>query len=188
MGWISPRATVAAFEPASGNMLNPRIAEDAFVFDGVCIIGDVQVGRGSSIWYNSTIRGDVHWVRIGNETNIQDNSVLHVTHDRFPLSIGDRVTVGHAARLHGCTVEDETLIGISATVLDGAIVRTHAMVAAGALVPPGMEVAAGTLVAGVPAKVIRNLRPEEIADLPHSAGRYREYARRHRHSLRATMM
>ncbi len=187
-GWVSPQATVAAYETASGDLLHPRIADDAFVFDGVRIIGDVHIGRGSAVWYNCTIRGDVHWVRIGDETNIQDNSVLHVTHDRFPLSIGNRVTVGHAARLHGCTVEDETLVGISATVLDGAVIRTHAMVAAGALVPPGMEVATGTLVAGVPAKVIRKLRPEEIADLPRSAGRYREYARRHFQSLRATMM
>lgn len=151
--------------------------------DGARVVGDVAIGTDASIWYNAVIRGDVNWVRIGEATNIQDNSVLHVTHDRFPLSIGDRVTVGHAARLHGCTIEDECLIGIGAVVLDDAVVRTHSMVAAGAVVPPGMVVEGGTLVAGVPARVIRTLRDEEIADLPRSALRYVEYALRHRATL-----
>lgn len=159
--------------------LYPTLDETTVLLDGVRIVGDVTIGPGSSVWYNSVIRGDVHWVRIGSDTCIQDNSVLHVTHDRFPLSIGNRVTVGHAARIHGCTVEDETLIGINATVLDGAVVERHSMVAAGAVVPPGMVVRTGELVAGVPAKPIRRLREEEIADLPRSAERYRGYALQH---------
>jgi gamma-carbonic anhydrase len=174
MGWIAPSATVRPYAD-----LTPDLAGTVIVLDGVRIIGDVSIGEHSNIWYNSVIRGDVHWVQIGEDTNIQDNSVLHVTHDRFPLTVGSRVTVGHAARLHGCTVEDETLIGIAATVLDGAIIHSHAMVAAGAVVPPGMEVMGGTLVAGVPARVIRHLRDEEIADLPASAARYRAYAAQH---------
>lgn len=171
MAIIHPSATVRTYKT-----LAPRIADDVVILDGVRIVGDVEIGEGSSIWYNSVIRGDVHYVVIGAQTNIQDNSVLHVTHDRFPLTIGDNVTIGHAARLHGCTIEDETLIGIAATVLDGAIVETHAMVAAGAVVPPGHVVRSGTLVAGVPAKVIRTLTDEEIEDLPRSAERYRKYA------------
>ncbi len=174
MGWIAPSATVRSY----GN-LAPALSESIVVLDGVRIIGDVTIGNHCSIWYNSVIRGDVHWVKIGDETNIQDNSVLHVTNNRFPLTIGSRVTVGHAARLHGCTVENETLIGIASTVLDGAIIHRHAMVAAGAVVPPGMEVMGGTLVAGVPARVIRNLRDEEISDLAASAERYRKYAAQH---------
>ncbi len=159
--------------------LEPDLDPSVVVMEGVRIIGDVKIGAGSSIWYNTVIRGDVHWVKIGDETNIQDGCVLHVTHDRFPLTVGDRVTIGHAACLHGCTVHDESLIGIGSTVLDGAVVETHAMVAAGALVPPGMTVQSGTLVGGVPAKVLRDLTPEEIADLPRSAARYRQYAADH---------
>jgi carbonic anhydrase/acetyltransferase-like protein (isoleucine patch superfamily) len=171
---ISSDATVRSF-----GSLDPVLADGVVVLDGARIIGDVTLADGVSIWYNTVIRGDVHWVRIGCETNVQDNSVLHVTHDRYPLSIGERVTVGHAARLHGCTIHDESLIGIAATVLDSAVVESHAMVAAGAVVPPGMVVKSGTLVAGVPAKVIRTLRDDEISYLPESAARYRRYAASH---------
>lgn len=173
--FVAAGATLRPF----GRLL-PTLHSGVTLMEGARVIGDVDLGRDVAIWYNTTIRGDVHWVRIGEATNIQDNSVLHVTHDRFPLSVGARVTVGHAARLHGCTIEEEVLIGIGSVVLDGAVVRRHAMVAAGAVVPPGMIVESGTLVAGVPARVIRELRPEEIADLPESAARYVAYARRHR--------
>ncbi len=161
----------------------PVIAEDCFIAPGVVVLGDVTIGRQSSVWFNTTIRGDVHFITIGERTNIQDNSVLHVTHDTHPLVIGSRVTCGHAVRLHGCTIEDEVLVGIGAIVLDGAIVRCGSMVAAGALVPPRMEVPSGTLVAGVPARVVRELRDEERADLAASAERYVEYARKMRASL-----
>lgn len=162
----------------------PVIPETCFIAPGAVVLGQVTVGEWASIWFNCTVRGDVHWISIGEHTNIQDNSVLHVTHDTHPLCIGARVTCGHAVRLHGCTIEDETLIGIGATVLDGAVVRSGAMVAAGAVVPPGMEVQSGVLVAGVPAKVIRDLRPEERADIPQSAARYVEYARAMHDDLR----
>lgn len=171
---VSRHATIRPF-----GALRPELAEGAVVLDGARIVGDVGLGRNVNVWYNCVIRGDVHRVRIGDATNIQDNAVLHVTHDRFPLTVGARVTVGHAARLHGCTIEDEVLIGISATVLDGAVVRRHAMVAAGSVVPPGMELESGMLYAGVPARPLRPLREEEIADLPRSAERYVDYARRH---------
>lgn len=156
----------------------PALADDVFVAPGACVIGDVSIGRGSSIWFNTTVRGDVHFIRIGASTNIQDNSTLHVTHDTHPLVVGNRVTCGHGVTLHGCTVEDESLIGIGAIVLDGAVVESGAMVAAGALVPPGMVVPAGVLVAGIPARPLRDLRDEERESLAASANRYVEYARR----------
>lgn len=159
--------------------LTPEIDPTAIVMEGVRIIGDVTIGAHSSVWYNAVIRGDVHWVKIGEDTNIQDGCVLHVTHDRFSLSIGNRVTIGHAACLHGCVIHDECLIGIGATVLDGAVVETRAMVAAGALVPPGMVVPSGVLVGGVPARELRPLKREEIEDLPRSAARYCRYAEEH---------
>ena len=155
----------------------PQIPASVYLAPGVRIIGDVTLGERCGVWYNVVIRGDVHYIRIGEETNIQDGSILHVTHDTHPLVIGNRVTAGHAVRLHGCTIEDETLIGIGAIVLDGAHVERQALVAAGALVPPGMVVPAGTLVAGVPARVRRELTPEERADLVASAARYVAYAR-----------
>jgi len=154
----------------------PEIGEACFVAPGVVLIGAVSIGARSSIWFNSTVRGDVHTITIGEETNVQDNSVLHVTHDTHPLVIGNRVTCGHAVRLHGCTIEDEVLVGIGATLLDGAIIRSHSMVAAGAVVTPGTEVPSGVLVAGIPAKPIRKLRPEEIEGFKESAKRYVAYA------------
>lgn len=175
---ISSNATV---RPWFG--VHPSIDPEAVVMEGVRIIGDVTIRGESSIWYNSVIRGDVHWVRIGEQTSIQDGSVLHVTNQRFPLSIGNRVTVGHAVNLHGCTLEDECLIGIGAVVLDGAVVESGAVVAAGAVVPPGMKVPAGMVVAGVPARVIRPVTAEEREDRAPHALRYVRYAREHGASM-----
>lgn len=169
---IAERATILAWHGTA-----PRFGNHVVVLDGARIVGDVSLGDEANIWYNVVARGDINYIRIGATTNIQDNCVLHVGRDEHaPLIIGARVTVGHAARLHGCTIEDETLIGISATVLDGAVVQTHAMVAAGTVVPPRMVVESGTLVAGVPARVIRRLRQEEIDDLAASARRYAGWA------------
>ena len=156
--------------------LVPKIADNVFLADGVRIVGDVEIGRDASIWYNTVIRGDVHHIRIGDRTNIQDNCLLHVTHDTAPLLIGQGVTVGHQATLHSCTIQDYCLVGMGAIVLDNAVVEEYAFVAAGAVVRPGFIVPSKTLVAGVPAQVIRDLHPEEIADLPASADRYFEYA------------
>jgi carbonic anhydrase/acetyltransferase-like protein (isoleucine patch superfamily) len=172
---MAARAAVRAYGSAV-----PQLGEGVVIMDGVALVGDISIGRDSSIWYNAVIRGDVNSVRIGAQTNIQDGCVLHVTHGEFPLSIGDRVTVGHGAYLHGCTIQTESLIAIGAILLDGCTVETHAIVAAGAVVPPGMIVKSGTVVAGIPARVIRSVREEEIADFPASAIRYVETARRHR--------
>ncbi|MGE5350553.1 MAG: gamma carbonic anhydrase family protein [Acidobacteriota bacterium] len=153
----------------------PTIHPDTFIFPGVKIIGRVEIGSGSSIWYNSVIRGDVNFIKIGSETNIQDLSVLHVTSE-YPLTLGNGVTVGHAVKLHGCTIEDYCLIGIGSVVLDGARVSKNSIVAAGAVVTPGFVVPSGKLVAGIPAKVIRDLTSAEIEGISLSAKRYKEYA------------
>jgi carbonic anhydrase/acetyltransferase-like protein (isoleucine patch superfamily) len=155
----------------------PKLGENIFLASGVKIIGNVTIGNYSSVWYNSVIRGDVHYIRIGSNTNIQDCSMLHVTNGKFPLNIGNNVTIGHSVSLHGCTLNDLCLIGIGAIVLDGAIVESNSMVAAGALVKQHYVVPSGKLVAGVPAKIIRDLTPEEIKDIEAGAQRYVDYAR-----------
>jgi carbonic anhydrase/acetyltransferase-like protein (isoleucine patch superfamily) len=155
----------------------PKLGDNVFLASGVKIIGDVQIGNNSNVWYNSVIRGDVHFIKLGENTNIQDCSMLHVTNGKFPLNIGNKVTVGHSVSLHGCTLNDNCLIGIGAIILDGAIVQSNAMVAAGALVKQHFVVPTGKLVAGVPAKVIRDLTEEEIIDIEAGANRYVEYAK-----------
>ncbi len=155
--------------------LFPEIHESVFLASGVKIIGDVKIGKDSSVWYNCVIRGDVHYVQIGEMTNIQDCSMLHVTNGKYPLNIGNKVTVGHSVKLHGCTIEDVSLIGIGSIVLDGATVKERSMVAAGAVVKPGFVVPSGKLAAGVPARIIRDLTEDEILDLERSAERYKKY-------------
>ena len=155
--------------------LYPNIDESVFLAPGVKVVGDVTIGAGSSVWYNAVIRGDVHYVKIGEMTNIQDCSMLHVTNGEYPLNIGNKVTIGHSVKLHGCTVHDLSLIGIGAIILDGAVVEEKSIVAAGAVVKPGFVVPSGKLAAGVPAKVVRDLTAEELAEFEQSAERYKKY-------------
>jgi carbonic anhydrase/acetyltransferase-like protein (isoleucine patch superfamily) len=157
--------------------LYPTIAESVFLAPGVKIIGDVEIGENSSIWYNSVIRGDVHYIKIGKLTNIQDCCMLHVTNNKYPLNIGNKVTVGHSVSLHGCTINDLTLIGIGAIILDGAVVEEKSIVAAGALIRQNFVVPTGKLVAGVPAKVVRDLTQEELDEFERSALRYNDYTK-----------
>jgi carbonic anhydrase/acetyltransferase-like protein (isoleucine patch superfamily) len=144
------------------------------------VAGDVALGDDVSFWFHTAARGDVNWIRIGARSNVQDGSVVHVTHDGpytpggFPCSIGADVTVGHAAMLHACTVEDGCLIGMHATVLDGAVVQRHAFVGAGALVAPGKVVGRGELWIGNPARCVRKLDEREIEALQYSAQHYVE--------------
>jgi gamma-carbonic anhydrase len=141
----------------------PRISDSAYIDSSANVIGDVVIGERSSVWLNVAIRGDVNYIRVGDETSIQDNSVLHVDHQVYPCIVGHRVTVGHSVVLHGCVVEDEALIGIGAVVLNGAKIGRGAVVAAGALVPEGMEIPANMLAMGAPAKVKRGVSEEEQA-------------------------
>lgn len=140
----------------------PALHDSVWVAPGAVIVGDVEIGEDSSVFFGCVLRGDVERIRVGARTNIQDQATLHVTADRFPTILGNDITVGHRAVVHGCRVEDGALIGIGAIVLDGAEVGENALVAAGAVVRPGQRVEARTLVAGVPARIVRSLRPEEI--------------------------
>jgi carbonic anhydrase/acetyltransferase-like protein (isoleucine patch superfamily) len=139
----------------------PRIHRDAWLAPGAVVIGDVEIGAGSSLWYGVVARGDVHSIRIGARTNIQDNSVLHVTQGRYACILGDEITVGHRAVVHGCTIGDGALVGIGAIVLDGALVGDGSLVGAGCVVPPGAKIPPRSLVLGVPGRVVRSISDEE---------------------------
>jgi len=160
----------------------PRFGARVFVAENAAVLGDVELGDDCSIWYATTVRGDVNAIRIGAGTNIQDNCTVHVTHHDWPTVIGSHVTIGHGAIVHGCTVEDGALIGMGSRVLDGAVVGEGAMVGAAALVPPGMKIPPRMLVLGVPARVIRPLTDEERAHLDRSWRNYIEYKDRYRQS------
>ncbi|KAL0332902.1 UNVERIFIED_CONTAM: Gamma carbonic anhydrase 1, mitochondrial [Sesamum calycinum] len=162
----------------------PMVDKDAFVAPSASILGDVHVGRGSSIWYGCVLRGDVNSISIGSGTNIQDNSLVHVAKSNLsgkvlPILIGDNVTVGHSAVLHGCTVEDESFVGMGATLLDGVVVEKHAMVAAGALVRQNTRIPAGEVWGGNPARFLRKLTEDEIAFISQSAINYANLAQVH---------
>lgn len=154
----------------------PRQHPDAVIMEGAWVIGEVTLGAWVSVWFGAVLRADIAPISIGEGSNIQDNAVVHVDFDT-PTTIGARVTVGHGAILHGCTIEDECLIGMGATILNGAKVGRGSMVGANALVPPGTQIPPGSLVVGLPAKVIRPLKPEEIAGIVESAKHYVEFAR-----------
>jgi gamma-carbonic anhydrase len=164
--------------------ITPKIHPSVFLCQGVVILGDVEIGENSSVWYNSVIRGDVHYIRIGKGTNVQDLSMLHVTNDKYPLNIGNYVVIGHSVSLHGCTVFDNTLIGIGARILDGAVIEPHSLVAAGSLVLEGFIVPEGTLVAGVPAKVIRKLNTDEKQKIINMADYYIGYVADYRNQIK----
>jgi carbonic anhydrase/acetyltransferase-like protein (isoleucine patch superfamily) len=154
----------------------PRIAEDAFIAPGAVVIGDVEIGSGTSVWFGCVIRGDVHEIRIGARTNIQDGTVVHVTAGKFGTYIGDDITIGHKALLHACTLESNSFVGMGATVMDGATVKAWGMVAAGALVTPGKTVTGKTLWAGSPAQYKRDLSQADMDFFPVSARNYASLA------------
>ena len=154
----------------------PRVPASAFVAPGAHLIGEVDLGEAASVWFNVVLRGDINRIVVGDRTNIQDGSVVHVTH-ALPALIGNDVTVGHLAMIHGCVIEDGCLVGMNAIVLDGARVGPGSLVAAGSVVREGFVVPPGMLAAGVPAKLIRELSEAERAEILRSAANYVEYAR-----------
>ncbi len=156
--------------------VTPTIAADCFVASTAVVIGDVVIGKQSSVWFGCVLRGDVHAIRVGDRTNIQDGTVVHVTDGGLGCYIGSDITIGHGAILHACTLQDGSFVGMGATVMDGAVVETGAMVAAGALVTPGKVVKAGELWGGSPARMLRRLTAEELAGFPESAHHYAELA------------
>jgi len=166
---------MAIIRPFRGK--EPRVHETAFLVDDAAVIGDVEIGPESSVWFGAIVRGDVNRVSIGARTNIQDQTVIHVTSHTHPTTVGNDVTLGHRVTLHGCTIKDRCLVGIGAVVMDGAEVGEDAMVGAGALVPPRMVVPPRTLALGSPARVKRDLTPDEIAYFLASARHYVDYSR-----------
>jgi gamma-carbonic anhydrase len=158
----------------------PRIAPDAFVAPTAAVIGDVELGPESSLWFHTVARGDVHHVRIGARTNVQDSCVLHVTGGRHPLHIGDDVSIGHRAVVHGCTVGNRVLIGMGAVVLDGARIGDDSIVGAGAVVPEGADFPAGSVLLGVPARRLRDVTAVEIERIRRTRDDYLELTRAYR--------
>ena len=156
----------------------PKLGERTYVDPAATVIGDVVLGDDVSIWPNAVLRGDVHYIRIGARSNVQDGTVIHVTHDGpyspggFPTIVGEDVTIGHAAVIHACTIEDYCLIGMHATVLDGAVIKKYGFVAAGSVIPPGKIVGERELWVGNPAKCMRQLSDQQIEQLHYSADHY----------------
>jgi len=170
----------------------PQIASSAYVDEAALVIGNVEIGEDASVWPMCVVRGDIHQIHIGNSTNIQDGSVLHVTHDSeyspggSPVIIGHEVTIGHQVTLHGCTVEDQCLIGMGSIVLDDAVIESGALLGAGSLVNPGKHIEGGYLWLGRPARRVRKLTDKEKAYLKYSAAHYVQLQRRHQASLIAS--
>ncbi|CAM2968143.1 gamma carbonic anhydrase family protein [Vibrio rarus] len=158
--------------------ISPTIGAGVYIDDSAVIVGDVQIGKDSSIWPQVAARGDVNHIHIGTRTNIQDGSVLHVTHKNpanpngYPLIIGDEVTVGHLVMLHGCIIKDRVLVGMNSTILDGAVIESDVFIGAGSLVPPNKVLQSGYLYVGRPVKQVRALTEDEMAFLAKSADNY----------------
>lgn len=161
----------------------PQMADSAWVADSAQVMGRVSLGAGSSVWFGAVLRGDTESITVGAGSNVQDGSVLHADLG-FPLVVGERVTVGHQVMLHGCTIGDGSLIGIGAVILNGAVLGRHCLVGAGALVTEGKSFPDGSMILGSPAKVVRQLTPEQIEGLERSAQHYQDNARRYRAGLK----
>jgi carbonic anhydrase/acetyltransferase-like protein (isoleucine patch superfamily) len=155
----------------------PEVHPTAYVDESAQVIGDVEIGRDSSVWMNVVIRGDVNFIRIGARSNVQDCTVVHVMHETHPTRIGDDVTIGHGAIVHGCTVSNRVLIGMGAIVLNGARIGEDSIVAAGTLVTEGAEIPSRSLVMGSPGRVVRALRDDEVASILEYSGNYVRYKR-----------
>lgn len=139
------------------NGLEPRFGKNCFIAENATIVGDVQMGDECSVWFTAVIRGDVHYIRIGNKVNVQDGAILHCTYQKAPLNIGNNVSIGHRAMVHGCTIHDNVLIGMGSIVMDGCVVESNSIVAAGAVLLEGTHVTSGSVYAGIPAKKVKEV-------------------------------
>lgn len=166
--------------------VTPRVAPDAFIAPGAAVIGDVEIGAETGIWFHCLVRGDLNIIRIGARTNIQDATIIHVDTGAMATHIGDDVTVGHNAVIHACTLKDRAFVGISATVLDGAVIEEGGMLGAGGLLTPGKVIGRNELWVGAPAKLVRVMTDEERTRFDRKAVVYRDLARRFRTGLRST--
>lgn len=155
----------------------PQIGTGCFLAENAAIIGDVTIGENCSIWFSAVIRGDVHYIRIGNNVNIQDGAIVHCTYQKSPANIGNNVSIAHGAIIHGCTIHDNVLIGMNAVILDDAVIESNSIVAAGAVVTKGTVVPSGTVWAGSPAKKIKDISPELLkGEVERIANNYAMYA------------
>ena len=145
------------------NGKHPQIPKDCYIAENATVVGDVEMGSQCSIWFNAVIRGDVHFIKIGNKVNIQDGAIIHCTYQKHPTIIGNNVSIGHNAIVHGCTVHDNVLIGMGAIVMDNCIIESNAIVAAGAVVTQNTVVESGTIYAGVPAKKVKDINASDFA-------------------------
>ena len=155
----------------------PQIPEDCYVADNATIVGEVSLGKECSIWFNAVIRGDVHYIKIGNKVNIQDGAVIHATYQKSPTNIGNNVSIGHNALVHGCTIHDNVLIGMGSIIMDDCVIESNTIIAAGAVVTKNTHVASGSIYAGVPAKKVKDISQELIAGEIHRiANNYVNYS------------
>ncbi|WP_222435665.1 gamma carbonic anhydrase family protein [Fluviispira vulneris] len=168
----SPFATITAYKE-----IMPKIPNSVFLADGARIIGDVELGENCSIWFNAVVRGDVHYIKVGENTNIQDGAVIHCTFQKNPTHIAKNVSIGHLAIVHGCTIEEGCLIGMGATIMDGVVVGRESIVGAGSLITQGTIIPPRSLVIGSPAKVVRQVKDDEIKRVLDTTFRYLEYTK-----------
>ena len=166
---------MALIRPLPGK--TPKFGNDCFLAENATIIGDVEMGDHCSVWYGAVIRGDVHSIRIGNHTNVQDCAVIHATYQKSPTNIGDNVTIAHGAVVHGCTIRDNVMIGINAVVLDDAVIESNTIIAAGSVVTKGTLVESGSVYAGIPARKVKEIGPELLeGEVKRIATAYAKYA------------
>ena len=162
-------------KPVKGK--HPKISEDCFIAENATIVGEVFIGKQCSVWFNAVIRGDVHYIKIGNKVNIQDGAVIHATFQKSPTTIGNNVSIGHNAIVHGCTIHDNVLIGMGSIIMDDCVIESNSIIAAGAIVIKNTRVESGSIYAGIPAKKIKNISQEMISgEIDRIANNYVEYS------------
>jgi len=162
-------------KPVKGK--HPQISEDCYIAENATIVGEVSIGTQCSVWFNAVIRGDVHYIKIGNKVNIQDGAVIHATYKKSPTTIGSNVSIGHNAIVHGCTIHDNVLIGMGSIVMDDCVIESNSIIAAGAIVTKNTRVESGSIYAGIPAKKIKNISQEMISgEIDRIANSYINYS------------
>ena len=162
-------------KPVKGK--HPKISEDCYIAENATIVGEVSIGTQCSVWFNAVIRGDVHYIKIGNKVNIQDGAVIHATYKKSPTTIGNNVSIGHNAIVHGCTIHDNVLIGMGSIVMDDCVIESNSIIAAGVIVTKNTRVESGSIYAGIPAKKIKNISQEMISgEIDRIANSYINYS------------
>lgn len=166
---------MALIKPVNG--INPQFGADCYLAENATVVGDVVMGDQCSVWFGTVIRGDVHYIRMGNKVNVQDNATIHATYQKHPTNIGDNVSIGHNAIVHGCTIKNNVLIGMGAIIMDDCVVESNSIIAAGAVLLEGTHVASGSVYAGVPAKKVKEITPELLeGQIDRIANAYIKYS------------